>query len=88
MPATDAVDRRRRRGRPRKLTADDEIRIVQLRSTGACWKDLQMQYDMSRSNLYEAWRRGVERISGQLSEFSGHLDAGQQSLPLTKLEPI
>jgi len=61
------TDRRRRRGRPRKLTPDDEIEIVKARGAGDLWKELQDRYQMSRSKLHEAWQRGHARISGQNS---------------------
>jgi hypothetical protein len=76
MPATND---RRGRGRPRKLTLQDELAIYHARSEecGVPWKDLVAQYGVSRSVLAEAYHRAELRISGQNNRISGHLGAGQ-----------
>lgn len=62
-------DRTGRRGRPAKLTDADIAAIVAARAAGVPWKILQRRYDMSKTQLYLAWR-GADRISEHISGIS------------------
>lgn len=77
MPSTEA-NGVRGRGRPRKLDEADELALVNARRDGTPWKVLVRRYDVSRSRLHEAWKRGLARISGHLLEISGHHTPGRR----------
>lgn len=49
-------------GRPRTLNADEELELVCARTRGEPWKALQQRFGLGRTQLHEAYKRGLRRV--------------------------